>query len=170
MRVTSRILQISSVSIPSISRRLKAILELGRPTGDDDKGIGSGHLWEIEPFLSLGLVSGDVELVSLTRFGIHTNSPRGELPPGDSRSVTAERLRGVTYVSRDRYDATSRRATPSLGGTREDGDARRVAYFSFLRPAFECLRCFQVSPRRAARIVLVETFRSLAQCPAALRQ
>ena len=43
-------------------------------------------------------------------------------------------------------------------------------YFSFLRPAFECLRCFQVSPRRAARIVLGDTFRSLAQCPAALRQ
>ncbi len=47
---------------------------------------------------------------------------------------------------------------------------RRVAYSSFLRPAFECLRCFHVSPRRAARIVLGETFRSLAQCPAALRQ
>ena len=44
------------------------------------------------------------------------------------------------------------------------------AYPSFLRPAFECLWCFHVSPRRTARIVLGETFRSLAQCPAELRQ
>ena len=53
-------------------------LELGLPTGDDDKGIGEGHLWEIEPFVGIGLVSGDFELVSLTRFGIPTNQEVGE--------------------------------------------------------------------------------------------
>ena len=47
---------------------------------------------------------------------------------------------------------------------------RRGTYFFFFRPAFKCLRCFQVSPRRTARMVLGETFRSLAQCPAGLRQ
>ena len=53
-------------------------LELGMPTGDEAKGIGSGHLWEIEPFLSIGLVSGDFELVGLTRFGIPINQEVGE--------------------------------------------------------------------------------------------
>ena len=47
---------------------------------------------------------------------------------------------------------------------------RTGLYVAFLRPASGCLRCFHVSPRRAARIVLGETLSSFAQCPAALRQ
>ena len=53
-------------------------LELGMPTGDEAKGIGSGHLWEIEPFLSIGIATGNLELVNITRFGIPTNQDAGE--------------------------------------------------------------------------------------------
>ncbi len=53
-------------------------LALGMPTGDETKGIGSGHLWEIEPFLSMGIAAGNLELVNLTRFGIPTNQDVGE--------------------------------------------------------------------------------------------
>lgn len=48
-------------------------LELGLPTGDDDKGIGSSNILEIEPFLSLRYKQGRFELVSFLEFGIPTN-------------------------------------------------------------------------------------------------
>ena len=53
-------------------------LEVGMPTGDDAKGIGSGHIWELEPFLGIGLMTGNLELVNRTRFGIPINQEPGE--------------------------------------------------------------------------------------------
>ena len=53
-------------------------LEVGMPTGDEAKGIGNGHIWELEPFLSIGVITGNLELVNLTRFGIPTNQDPGE--------------------------------------------------------------------------------------------
>ena len=53
-------------------------LEVVMPTGDDAKGIGSGHIWELEPFLGIGLMTGNLELVSRTRFGIPINQNPGE--------------------------------------------------------------------------------------------
>jgi hypothetical protein len=53
-------------------------LELGMPTGDEAKGIGSGHIWEIEPFLGIGFMTGNWELVNRTRFGIPVNQDAGE--------------------------------------------------------------------------------------------
>ena len=53
-------------------------LEVGMPTGDDAKGIGSGHIWEIEPFLGIGYMTGNWELVNRTRFGIPINQDPGE--------------------------------------------------------------------------------------------
>ncbi|MCH8813068.1 MAG: transporter [Gemmatimonadetes bacterium] len=53
-------------------------LEVVMPTGDDAKGIGSGHIWEIEPFLGIGLMTGNLELTSRTRFGIPINQNPGE--------------------------------------------------------------------------------------------
>lgn len=53
-------------------------LEVGMPTGDDAKGIGSGHIWELEPFLGIGLMTGNWELVNRTRFGIPINQDPGE--------------------------------------------------------------------------------------------
>lgn len=48
-------------------------LEFGLPTGDPVQGIGSDHVWEIEPFLNVGWQRGLVELVGWARFGIPTN-------------------------------------------------------------------------------------------------
>lgn len=53
-------------------------LAFGLPTGDSGKGIGSGNIWEIEPFLNFGVMSGDWEIVGWTRFGIPTNQDPGE--------------------------------------------------------------------------------------------
>ena len=48
-------------------------LELGLPTGDTSKRIGSSHLWEIEPFLDLGLKLGSFELATFISPAIPTN-------------------------------------------------------------------------------------------------
>ena len=48
-------------------------LEFGLPTGDSNKGIGSGNIWEIEPFFNFGVLTGNWEIVGWTRFGIPTN-------------------------------------------------------------------------------------------------
>ena len=53
-------------------------LEFGLPTGDSNKGIGSGNIWEIEPFFNFGVMTGNWEIVGWTRFGIPTNQNAGE--------------------------------------------------------------------------------------------
>lgn len=53
-------------------------LGVGMPTGNDATGIGSGHIWEIEPFLGIGFITGNWELVNRTRFGIPLNREPGE--------------------------------------------------------------------------------------------
>ena len=53
-------------------------LAFGLPTGDSGKGIGSGNIWEIEPFFNFGVMTGDWEIVGWTRFGIPTNQDPGE--------------------------------------------------------------------------------------------
>lgn len=53
-------------------------IEFGLPTGDDAKGIGSDNVFEIEPFLALGVLRGRFELVSFFEFGIPTNQDEEE--------------------------------------------------------------------------------------------
>lgn len=53
-------------------------LEFGLPTGDPVQGIGSDHVWEIEPFLNVGWQRGALELVGWVRFGIPTNQNAAE--------------------------------------------------------------------------------------------
>jgi hypothetical protein len=48
-------------------------LELGLPTGDDEKGTGSSNLLELAPFLAVGYKHRKLELVSFLEFGIPTN-------------------------------------------------------------------------------------------------
>lgn len=48
-------------------------IELGLPTGNDDKGIGSDHVFEFEPFLNIGYKREGIEVVSFATFGIPTN-------------------------------------------------------------------------------------------------
>ena len=51
---------------------------VGLPTGDDEVVGGSGHLWELEPFLNIGFKHGRLELVGFTIFGIPVNQAEGE--------------------------------------------------------------------------------------------
>ncbi len=53
-------------------------LEVGIPTGSDTEGIGSSHLWDLEPFLNVGLKRERFEAVAWTRFGIPVNQRNGE--------------------------------------------------------------------------------------------
>jgi hypothetical protein len=53
-------------------------IEFGIPTGDDKKGIGSDHIIEIEPFLSMGYKYNDFELVSFVSLGFPVNQDDGE--------------------------------------------------------------------------------------------
>lgn len=53
-------------------------LELGLPTGDDAKGIGSDHILEIAPFLNVGYQRGGFEWVTFFEFGIPTNQEEDE--------------------------------------------------------------------------------------------
>jgi hypothetical protein len=48
-------------------------LELGLPTGDGGKDIGSNHLLEIEPFLDVGWRWRRLQVVAFLAFGIPTN-------------------------------------------------------------------------------------------------
>lgn len=42
------------------------------PTGNDEKGIGSDHIVELEPFFSIGVKPGDLELIGFIAFTIPT--------------------------------------------------------------------------------------------------
>ncbi|MGH7406371.1 MAG: hypothetical protein ACREJA_10905, partial [Candidatus Methylomirabilales bacterium] len=48
-------------------------LEFGLPSGNDAKGIGSGHLLEVGPFLNAGYKRRRLEVVAWAVFGIPTN-------------------------------------------------------------------------------------------------
>ena len=48
-------------------------LALDLPTGNEDKGIGSSHIWVIEPFLDFGYRANRFELVGFTNFGFPVN-------------------------------------------------------------------------------------------------
>ncbi|MFQ5719965.1 MAG: hypothetical protein ACE5IK_10500 [Acidobacteriota bacterium] len=48
-------------------------LEIGLPTGNDRKEIGSDHLVVFEPFFDVGYVRGRLEVVAFVSFGIPTN-------------------------------------------------------------------------------------------------
>lgn len=50
----------------------------GVPTGSDQKGIGSGHLVEVEPYLDLGYMHDALELVSFASYSTTTRRKAGE--------------------------------------------------------------------------------------------
>jgi len=53
-------------------------LEFGLPTGDEERGIGSDHLVDIEPFFDIGYKRDNLEVVAFTSFGIPINQNQGE--------------------------------------------------------------------------------------------
>lgn len=50
----------------------------GVPTGNDDKGIGSGHLVEVEPYVDLGYMHEKMEFVSFASYSFTTRRKAGE--------------------------------------------------------------------------------------------
>ena len=48
-------------------------IELGLPTGNEDKGIGSNHVVEIAPFVDFGYKRDRLEIVGFTFFGLPFN-------------------------------------------------------------------------------------------------
>lgn len=50
----------------------------GIPTGNDEKGIGSDHLVEVEPYLDFGYMRKQMELVSFASFSTTTRRKDGE--------------------------------------------------------------------------------------------
>ena len=53
-------------------------IEFGLPTGDDDKDIGSDHILDIEPNLSMGYKNGKLEFVSFVSLGFPVNQDNDE--------------------------------------------------------------------------------------------
>jgi hypothetical protein len=53
-------------------------VEVSIPTGDDAKGIGSSHLWEVAPVLNVGYKRGRFEWIGFTRLSIPLNQSIGE--------------------------------------------------------------------------------------------
>lgn len=53
-------------------------VELGLPTGSASEGIGSDHIWEVEPFFNVGFKRGRLEIVGFSIFGIPTNQDAGD--------------------------------------------------------------------------------------------
>lgn len=50
----------------------------GVPTGNDQKGIGSDHLVEVEPYVDFGYMRKQMELVSFASFSTNTRRDAGE--------------------------------------------------------------------------------------------
>ncbi len=58
-------------------------LELGLPTGNDAKGIGSNNELEVAPFLDAGIQKGPFEVVGFLFFEIPTNQDAEEKDEAD---------------------------------------------------------------------------------------
>jgi hypothetical protein len=50
---------------------------VGLPTGSDEKGIGSSHSVELEPFADVGVQVGELELVAFGHYGTTVRNPTG---------------------------------------------------------------------------------------------
>jgi hypothetical protein len=70
-------------------------LEFGLPTGDDDKGIGSDNIFEIEPFLSFGWKYKILEVVSFLHLGIPVNQ-KGDQDEGNELGYNLSTLLHAT--------------------------------------------------------------------------
>lgn len=53
-------------------------IDFSLPTGNDQVGIGSNHIFEVAPFLDAGLKKGRWEWIAFSTFGIPTHQSAGE--------------------------------------------------------------------------------------------
>lgn len=53
-------------------------MEFGLPTGNDETGIGSNTVWDVEPFLDFGYKNNRIESVGFAKFGFPVNGDKDE--------------------------------------------------------------------------------------------
>ncbi len=53
-------------------------LEVGLPTGNDESGIGSSTVWEVEPFIDFGYKNEKFETIGFAKFGFPVNGDQDE--------------------------------------------------------------------------------------------
>lgn len=58
-------------------------VEFGLPTGSDTKGIGSGHIVEIEPYFGAGIKHKKFEVIGFSSVGFSANKRAGETEAND---------------------------------------------------------------------------------------
>lgn len=92
-------------------------LSFGLPTGNDNKGIGSGHLVEVEPYVDLGYMKGPVELVTFASYSTVVNRHEG-----DEKEEEAALAGSLLYHLDPRFEAlveleTRRALTGEESGT-----------------------------------------------------
>jgi len=91
-------------------------LELGVPTGNDRKGIGSSHTVEIEPFLDGGFKRGAFETVAFLSFGVPVNT-KGD----DEADWEIEWELSLLYHVTSRLEASLEFEGERMFGGEEDG-------------------------------------------------
>lgn len=72
----------------------------GVPTGNDEKGIGSDHLVEIEPYIDAGWMRGALELVSFASYSTTTRRT-----PGDEKEESLALAASALYHLNPRFES-----------------------------------------------------------------
>jgi hypothetical protein len=81
----------------------------GVPTGNDEKGIGSDHLVEIEPYIDAGWMRGALELVSFASYSTTTRRNAAD-EKEESLALAASALYHVTPRFESLVEMETRRA------------------------------------------------------------
>lgn len=76
-------------------------IELGLPSGDEERGIGSDHVVEIAPYVDAGYRRGRFELVSFLKFAIPTNQ---QGPEHDEVDLEVEYNAALLYHATERLE------------------------------------------------------------------
>jgi hypothetical protein len=91
-------------------------LAVGVPTGNDRKAIGSGHIYELEPYLDAGYKRGAAELVSFLSYSTTVNRRAGE--PSEEEIALA--VSGLYHVA-ERVETLVEFQTDRVVGGEESG-------------------------------------------------
>ena len=99
-------------------------LAVSFPTGREERGVGSDHIVELEPFVRAGLVRGPFHLVGQVGVGIPLNQTHGER---DEQDFTLGYNAAVIYHAMPKLQALVELHGESVFG---DGDGEHAFYVS----------------------------------------
>lgn len=102
-------------------------MSVGLPTGSDAKGIGSGHLYELSPFVDAAMRRGNVEAVGFLTYSTVTNRHAGDPSEGSATLNGSVLWRVVPQIELLGEVATSR----AIGG------GEGAHYETFLAPGIK---------------------------------